>query len=114
MTAQSLVAEHPVQQNERWKFDLAGVNASILEADIVSVFSSSDKPCLITLGDPSYDMDMDMDSTLIKSMLYEKGELERWSVFGGTASRRIRAQATFVEESHAQLAASSLDGAELP
>jgi RNA recognition motif-containing protein len=113
VTVQSLVAEHPVQQNGRWKIDLVGLSATITEDDIASVFPSSDKPCLITIGDLSYEMDIEMDSTLVKSMLYEKGELETWSVFGSSAAKRIKAQATFVEESHAQLAASSLDGAEL-
>ena len=114
VTAKSLSAEHPVRENGRWKIDLVGLSASSREDDITSLFPSSDKPCLIDIGDPSYEMDIEMDSTLVKSMLYEKGELERWSVFGSSVARRIKAQATFVEESHAQLAASSLDGAEWP
>ncbi|KAF5665101.1 hypothetical protein FDENT_12674 [Fusarium denticulatum] len=55
-----------------------------------------------------------MDSTLVKSMLYDKGELEKWTVFDSSTAKRIKAQATFVEECHAQVAASSLDGTELP
>ncbi|KAL3590765.1 hypothetical protein FPOAC2_12967 [Fusarium poae] len=114
VTVQSLVAEQPVQQNGRWKFDLVGLSAGITEDDIDSVFLSFEKPCLIAMGDLSYEMDMEMDSTLVKSMLYEKGELEKWNVFGSPTAKRIKAQATFVEESHAQVAASSLDETELP
>ena len=114
VTVQSLSAERPVQENGRWKIDLVGLSTSITEDDITSLFPSSDKPCLIDIGDPSYEMDIEMDSTLVKSMLCGKGELERWSLFGSSVARRIKAQTTFVEESHARLAASSLDGAELP
>ncbi|CAG7556497.1 unnamed protein product [Fusarium equiseti] len=114
VTVQSLVAEHAAQRNGRWKIDLVGLGASITEDDIASVFPSSHKPSLIAIGDLSYEMDIEMDSTLVKSMLYEKGELERWNVFDSSTAKRIKAQATFVEERHAQLAVSSLDGAELP
>ncbi|KAI1014286.1 hypothetical protein LB503_011176 [Fusarium chuoi] len=113
-TVQSLVAEHPSQQNGRWKIDLVGMSASITEDDIASAFPSFEKPCLITTGDLSYEMDIEMDSTLVKSMLYEKGELEKWSVSDSSTAKRIKAQATFMEECHAQVAASSLDGTELP
>ncbi|KAJ4129058.1 hypothetical protein NW768_007589 [Fusarium equiseti] len=113
-TVQSLIAEHPAQENGRWKFDLVGLSASITEDDIASAFPSLEKPSLIAIGDPSYDMDVEMDSTLVKSMLYEKGELERWNVFDSSTAKRIKAQATFMDECHAQLAASSLNGTELP
>ncbi|KLP06938.1 related to ariadne-2 protein [Fusarium fujikuroi] len=113
-TVQSPVAEHPGQQNGRWKIDLVGLSASITEDDIASAFPSFEKPCLITIGDLSYEMDIEMDSTLVKSMLYEKGELEKWNVSDNSTVKRIKAQATFMEECHAQVAASSLDGTELP
>ncbi|KAG4267599.1 hypothetical protein FPRO04_12754 [Fusarium proliferatum] len=113
-TVQSLVAEHPGEQNGRWKIDLVGLSASITEDDIASAFPSFEKPCLITIGDLSYEMDIEMDSTLVKSMLYEKGELEKWNVSDSSTAKRIKAQATFMEECHAQVAASSLDGTELP
>ncbi|RBQ80340.1 hypothetical protein FVER14953_20860 [Fusarium verticillioides] len=113
-TVQSPVAEHPAQQNGRWKIDLVGLSASLTEDDIASVFPSFEKPCQIAIGDLSYEMDLEMDSTLVKSMLYEKGELEKWNVFDSSTAKRIKAQATFVEECHAQVAASSLDGTELP
>ncbi|KAM0545828.1 hypothetical protein ACHAPJ_011155 [Fusarium lateritium] len=47
-------------------------------------------------------------------MLYDFGPLERWDVFGNPKARRIKAQATFLEESQAQSAVSSLNGKELP
>ncbi|KAF5708098.1 hypothetical protein FMUND_10746 [Fusarium mundagurra] len=56
---------------------------------------------------------MEMDSTLVKSMLYEKGKLEKWNVFDSSTTKRIKAQATFVKECHAQVAASTLNGTEL-
>ncbi|KAI1025243.1 hypothetical protein LB504_010015, partial [Fusarium proliferatum] len=65
-TVQSLVAEHPV-----------GISASITEDDIASAFPSFKKPCLITIRDLSYDIDIEIDSTLVKAMLYEKGKLEK-------------------------------------
>ncbi|KAF5539765.1 hypothetical protein FNAPI_10700, partial [Fusarium napiforme] len=113
-TAQSPVAEDPAQQNGRWKIDLVGLSAGLTEDDIASVFTSFEKPCQIAIGDLSYEMDPEMDSTLVKSMLYEKGELEKWNVFDSSTAKRIKAQATFVEECHAQVAASCLDGTELP
>ncbi|RBQ87199.1 hypothetical protein FVER53263_20733 [Fusarium verticillioides] len=114
VTVQSPVAEDPAQQNGRWKIDLVGLSASLTEDDIASVFPSFEKPCQIAIGDLSYEIDPEMDSTLVKSMLYEKGELEKWNVFDSSTAKRIKAQATFVEECHAQVAASSLDGTELP
>ncbi|CVL12580.1 related to ariadne-2 protein [Fusarium proliferatum] len=113
-TVQSPVAEHPGQQNGRWKIDLVGLSASITEDGIASAFPSFEKPCLITIGDLSYEMDIEMNSTLVKFMLYEKGELEKWNVSDSSTAKRIKAQATFMEECHAQVAASSLDGTELP
>ncbi|KAM0362027.1 hypothetical protein ACHAO7_010274 [Fusarium culmorum] len=59
-------------------------------------------------------MDIEVDSTLVKSMLYEKGELERWSVSDNSTAKRIKAHATFFDESHAQAAVSSLNETELP
>ncbi|CEI41708.1 unnamed protein product [Fusarium venenatum] len=114
VTAQLLVAEDPTQQNGRWKFDLIGLRAITTAHDIASVFPSSEKPCLIAMGDPNYDMDIELDSILVKSMLYEKGELERWSVSDNSTAKRIKAHATFVDKSHAQVAASSLNQTELP
>ncbi|CAF3451598.1 unnamed protein product [Fusarium graminearum] len=114
VTAQLLVAEDPTQPNGRWKFDLIGLRATTTAQDIASVFPSSEKPCLVAMGYPNYDMDIEVDSTLVKSMLYEKGELERWSVSDNSTAKRIKAHATFFDESHAQAAVSSLNETELP
>ncbi|KAF5672044.1 hypothetical protein FHETE_3916 [Fusarium heterosporum] len=114
VTTQSLVALDADQQDGRWKFQLIGLNANITEDDIVSIIPSADQPFRIVMGDLNYEIDMEMDSTLVKSMLYEIGELERWDIYDNPAARRIKAQAVFTEGSHAQAAISSLNGKELP
>ncbi|KAF4994808.1 hypothetical protein FGRMN_5542 [Fusarium graminum] len=114
VTAQSLIAQESGQQNGRWKFELVGLSANIAEDDIVAAIPPIDQPLRIVVGDLSYDIDMQTDSILIKSMLYEIGELERWDVYDNPAARRIKAQAIFIEGSHAHVAASSLNEKELP
>ena len=98
VTVQPLVAEHAGPDNGRWKIDLVGLNISITEDKIASVFASSDKPCLTAIRHPSYETEKEMDSTSVKSMLYEKGKMKP---FGNAVARWIKAQATFVERSHA-------------
>ncbi|KAF4951505.1 hypothetical protein FSARC_12899 [Fusarium sarcochroum] len=113
-TVQSLVAQDPDQRDGRWKMQLVGLSANITWEDIVEAMPEPDNPYQVDMGDPSYDIDFEMDSTLIKSLLYDIGPLERWDVFGNPKARRIKAQATFVQGSQAQAAVSSLNGKELP
>ncbi|KAJ4253907.1 hypothetical protein NW762_010305 [Fusarium torreyae] len=112
--AETLVAQDADQQDGRWKMKLVGLSANTTWEDIAYAKGLPDNPCQVEMGDPSYDIDLEMDSTLIQSMLYETGPLERWNVFGNPQARRIKAQATFVEEGQAQSAVSSLNGKNLP
>ncbi|KAF4457925.1 hypothetical protein F53441_278 [Fusarium austroafricanum] len=110
----SVKPQAPSLEDGQWKMDLEGIVATITREDISNAFSSSGAPCQIEMREPSYEMDMDIDSTMIKSLLYEVGALERWDVFGSPKARRIKAQARFVQEADAFDAVSQLNDTELP
>ncbi|KAF4342469.1 hypothetical protein FBEOM_3618 [Fusarium beomiforme] len=101
-------------EDREWKMDLEGLVDTITVEDITNVFSPSHEPLYVDMGDPSYEMDLDMDSTVIQSLLYEVGALERWAVFGNPKARRVKAQARFVQESEALDAVSRLNEITLP
>jgi hypothetical protein len=82
--------------------------------DIINIFSSSEAPYEVEMGDPSYETDSDIDSTIIKSLLYDVGALEQWEVFGSHTARRVKAQARFIEESEAKDAVAQLNQTWLP
>ncbi|KAF9767825.1 hypothetical protein IL306_014945 [Fusarium sp. DS 682] len=102
------------KQGGEWEMVLEGLVDTITDWDIVDVFSIADAPFYVDMGEPSYETDLDVDSTVIKSLLYEVGSLERWDVFGDTKARRIKAQARFVQESEALDAVSRLNETSLP
>ncbi|KAJ3531956.1 hypothetical protein NM208_g8651 [Fusarium decemcellulare] len=114
-----VMANYPIARGEQreamtWLVKLSSLPQAVDEEDITKSIVRSDKPGKITIGELSYEADMEIDSTLVQSMLYEFGPLERWDVSDGTKSRRIKAHGTFVEESQARAAASSLHEKPLP
>ncbi|KAF4434852.1 hypothetical protein FACUT_7512 [Fusarium acutatum] len=71
-------------------------------------------PHEVQMGDSTYDTDTDIDSTIIKSLLYDIGALEEWEVFGSPTARRVKAQARFIEDSEALDAVAQLNEICLP
>ncbi|UKZ68937.1 uncharacterized protein TrAtP1_009955 [Trichoderma atroviride] len=67
-----------------------------------------DRPQTVHLGEPSYVPDPDRDSGIVKSMLLKLGPLEQWSVSSDTGAKRFNAYATFLYESSARDAVSTL------
>jgi hypothetical protein len=93
---------------ERWVVNLTGMSEATKEQDITRAIPESDRPQKVQLGEPSYVPDSDFDSTIVKSMLVEFGLLERWDVSSNVKAKRFTANATFLEESSARDATSSL------
>lgn len=97
-----------------WMVKLTGLPETIKEEDIIQAIPKLDRPRRVEIGEMNYVADMEIDSTLIQSMLYEFGSLEKWEVSDTTKGMRVKAHATFLEESQAHHAASTLDGKRLP
>ncbi|KAF5690867.1 hypothetical protein FCIRC_598 [Fusarium circinatum] len=114
VAAQIPAAVHATQKDGPWQMELEGLVASMPPEDIMNIFPASGKPYEIRMGDSSYDTDADIDSTIIKSLLYDIGALEEWEVFGSPTARRVKAQARFIEESEALDAVSQLNETWLP
>ncbi|KAI1012005.1 hypothetical protein LB503_004438 [Fusarium chuoi] len=114
VTAQMPAAVDATQKDGPWQLELEGLVATMPSEDIKNVFSSPAGPYEIKMGDSSYDTDADIDSTIIKSLLYDIGALEKWEVFGSPTARRVKAQARFIEESEALDAVSQLNETWLP
>ncbi|KAK5993553.1 ATP-dependent RNA helicase DEAH12-like protein [Cladobotryum mycophilum] len=96
------------QDQSGWKVTLRGLPDTIEEKNITQGIPEADKPRLVEIGAPSYVADLEFDSTVVKSMLLEFGQLERWEVSPNSKGKRVNAHATFFEEAHARDAASSL------
>ncbi|KAK7430525.1 hypothetical protein QQZ08_003044 [Neonectria magnoliae] len=103
VTAKSPIAQNNDRQDgPSWIVKLTGLAETVEERDITQGITASEKPLQIEIGEPTYVADMEIDSTLVKSMLYEFGPLERWDVSNDAKGRRIKAQATFANESQAR------------
>ncbi|VUC35655.1 unnamed protein product [Clonostachys rosea] len=112
-------AHPPVPQKNQtgatsWMIKLTGLVETAKEEDIIQAIPKLDRPRRIEMGEMSYVADMELDSTLVQSMLYTFGPLERWEVSDTSKGMRVKAHATFLEDSHAQHAASALYGKPLP
>ncbi|KAG4256021.1 hypothetical protein FPRO03_04969 [Fusarium proliferatum] len=114
VTTQMPAAVDATQNDGPWQMELEGLVATIPSEDIMKIFPSSAGPYEIEMGDSSYDTDAEIDSTMIKSLLYDIGALEQWEVFGSPTARRVKAQARFIEESEALDAVSQLNETWLP
>ncbi|KAL6922251.1 hypothetical protein FSST1_006277 [Fusarium sambucinum] len=112
--AHSPVRQQNLESGISWMIKLTGLGKTIEEEDIIQAIPKPDRPRRIEMGEMSYVPDTEIDSTLIQSMLYEFGPLERWEISDISTGKRIKARATFLEESQAKLAASALDGKPLP
>ncbi|KAF5706269.1 hypothetical protein FMUND_11700 [Fusarium mundagurra] len=107
-------AADATEKDGPWQMELEGLVATIPPEDIINIFPSSGAPYEVQMGDPSYETDSDIDSTIIKSLLYDVGALEQWEVFGSPTARRVKAQARFIEESEALDAVAQLNETWLP
>ncbi|KAF5011131.1 hypothetical protein FDECE_2739 [Fusarium decemcellulare] len=114
-----VMANYPIARGQQregmtWLVKLTSLPEAVDDEDITKSMARSDMPDIVAIGELNYEADMEIDPTLIQSMLYEFGPLERWDVSDDPKSRRIKAHATFIEESQARAAASSLHGKPLP
>ncbi|UKZ52322.1 hypothetical protein TrVGV298_006097 [Trichoderma virens] len=92
-----------------WMVKLIGLGVTVSEQDIINTIPISERPLKVELGEPSYVVDSEFDTTIIKSMLLESGPLERWEVSSNSKSKRFNAYGTFLDESSASDAASTLN-----
>jgi hypothetical protein len=112
-------ASAPTGKDNRWNrfawtvmlTDLAG---TIEEQDIKQAIPEHNKPRRVMMGDASYDANPGLAATVVRSMLLKLGPLEWWEESTNSKGKRVKAQARFVEESHAREALSSLDNKLLP
>ncbi|KAI7767299.1 hypothetical protein LZL87_009701 [Fusarium oxysporum] len=95
VVAQMPAAVDATEKDGPWQMELEGLVATIPPEDIMDIFPPPGAPYQVEMGDPSYDTDSDIDSTMIKSLLYD-------------------AQARFIEESEALDAVSQLNEMWLP
>lgn len=109
-----LAQQHGQHGVKTWMVRLSALPEAAEKDAIIQAIPESCRPRQIELGELNYVTDMEVDSTLIMSMLYEFGPLERWQVSNSSQGKRVKAYATFFEESHARDAASSLDKKPLP
>ncbi|KAH7131084.1 hypothetical protein EDB81DRAFT_859704 [Dactylonectria macrodidyma] len=109
------ITQLPDEQGGKiWLVKLTGLPETTEKDDITKAIPASCRPRQTEIGELNYVTDMEVDSTLIMSMLYEFGPLERWQVSNSSQGKRVKAHATFFEEPHARDAASSLDRKPLP
>lgn len=92
-----------------WTVTLTGLAETTEEKHITQNLPESDRPRTIEIGKPSYITDLEFDSTIVKSMLLDFGPLDRWEVSSSSKGKRINVFATFLEESAARDAVSSLN-----
>ncbi|KAH7123240.1 hypothetical protein B0J13DRAFT_151848 [Dactylonectria estremocensis] len=109
-----IAQQHDQQGGKTWLVKLTGLPEITEEDNITQAIPTSCRPRQIEMGELNYITDMEVDSTLIMSMLYEFGPLERWQVSNSSQGKRVKAHAVFFEEPHARDAASSLDRRPLP
>ncbi|KAF5626187.1 hypothetical protein F52700_8904 [Fusarium sp. NRRL 52700] len=114
VAAQMPAAVDATQRDGPWQMVLEGLVATMPSEDIMNLFPLFEGPYEVKMSDSSYDTDSDIDSTMIKSLLYDIGALEQWEVFGSPTARRVKAQARFIEESEALDAVAQLNETWLP
>ncbi|EHK51001.1 hypothetical protein TRIATDRAFT_186740, partial [Trichoderma atroviride IMI 206040] len=106
----NISASYPYSQKDqrKWVVKLEGLSDATNEQDIIMAIPKFDRPQTVHLGEPSYVPDPDRDSGIVKSMLLKLGPLEQWSVSSDTGAKRFNAYATFLYESSARDAVSTL------
>lgn len=92
-----------------WTVMLTDLDTSVREQDVRQAIPEHNKPRRVSVGSASYGADADTAAAMVESMLLEIGPLELWVVSANSQGKRIKAQARFVEESHAREALSLLD-----
>lgn len=110
----SVKANAPTGQSNRrnplaWTVMLTDLPGTAAEREICRDIPDLQRPRNVTMGRPSYEADMDHASTIVESMLLQLGPLEGWEVSRNSGGKRAKAQARFVEESHAREAVTLLD-----
>ncbi|KAL7917774.1 hypothetical protein ACQKWADRAFT_274179 [Trichoderma austrokoningii] len=115
MLGSRIKASYPNKQSdqEKWVIKLEGLSDATEEQDIIKAMPKYNRPPTVQLGEPSYVLDLDQESDVLKSMLSSLGPLERWSVSSDTKAKRFNAYATFIDEPSAREAASILNNTPL-
>ena len=98
-----------------WTLMLPGLPASTVEKDIRSAISSPhDSPRHIQLGEPNYDIDGELASATVMSLLHQAGPIEWCQATTELEGKRAKATARFYEESDAREAVRLLHDKPLP
>ena len=97
-----------------WSVMLTDVPALGTDSDIVHEIPAANRPRHIELGDASYKMNLEEANTIVKSKFLQIGSLDWWEDAIGSAGRRAKAKARFLDEEDARKAVNLLDGTPLP
>ncbi|KAK7414102.1 hypothetical protein QQX98_007045 [Neonectria punicea] len=98
-----------------WTVTLTDVPVSTSTSEITrAIFSKTDKPRHIELGAPSYSIDEEQASAVVRSLLTKIGPVEYWETTLESTAKRIKATARFLDEMGARDAVSQLNGTMLP
>ncbi|KAK4207449.1 hypothetical protein QBC37DRAFT_95807 [Rhypophila decipiens] len=97
-----------------WSVMLTGLPGNAKKQDVLQPIPDYHRPRHIELGDPSYKIDPVVANTIVESMFSQFGPLESWRLASGSQGKRVKAQARFVDESHAREAAAALNNKSLP
>jgi len=98
-----------------WTIMLTDLPAKTTETDIRSAISAPyDNPRNIELGEPSYEVDGELASATVMSLLTQAGPIEWSQVNTELEGKRAKAVARFYEEADARAAAKSLHDYPLP
>lgn len=97
------------RNKQAWTVMLTDLPGIAEEEDMFKAIPEYNRPRHVEFGDPSYKADQDLASTIVKSMLLQSGPLEWWDLTENSQGKRIKAQARFIEESHAREAVEALN-----
>ncbi|KKP02285.1 hypothetical protein THAR02_05614 [Trichoderma harzianum] len=105
----------PSKNSVAWTVMLTEVPATAEKSDVLEAITQErNRPRHIEVGLPSYSVDAEQATTLIRSLLTNIGPLEYFEVTLETNARRVKATARFLDEADARRAAEELDKKELP
>ncbi|KAJ4318652.1 hypothetical protein N0V84_006740 [Fusarium piperis] len=98
-----------------WMMRITDVPGSADKSDISQAISAhADKPREISLFDPTYSVDDERASAMVRSLLTRIGPIEYWETTLESTAKRVKATARFLDEKGARDAVSQLNGTALP
>ncbi|KAL7947683.1 hypothetical protein V8C42DRAFT_315238 [Trichoderma barbatum] len=105
----------PSKNRVGWTVMLTDVPAAAEKSNILEAIThKQNKPRHIEVGLPSYSIEADQATAVVRSLLTNIGPLEYFEVTLETNARRVKATARFLDEADSQKAVVELDKKELP